>query len=122
MPLFVNPFKKHDVSEFPGVLVPLEQAAHRNSIAGGGGTRRASVASSALSRKNSEGKNDNDNEKHDDSDSGDDVTVGLTVEALRAEIESDLAASELNSSYDRMSPLDHSSRGTYHAGLGTPQK
>jgi hypothetical protein len=81
MPFFTNPFKKHDVSEFPGVLVPLERAHHRSSIA----TERRSSLISQLSHKS---------EKHEenDSDSGHGVIEGLTIETLRAEIEADLAA------------------------------
>lgn len=93
----MNPFKKHDVSEFPGVLVPLERAHHRNSIAS---QRRSSIVSQ-LSRKS---EKDEKAEKAD-SDSGSGmVTVGLTIESLKAEIEADLAASDTSrSSYDRMS-------------------
>jgi len=90
MPLFVNPFKKNDLSEFPGVLVPLQHAPHRSSIA-----RRASTTS-VLSRKD-------EKDGKIESDAGSSLNAGLTIEALRAEIEADLAASEFNSSYDSTS-------------------
>jgi hypothetical protein len=74
MPYFLNPFKKHDVSEFPGVLVPLQQARHRSSVIS----------------------------KIESTDTRDDTSIGsaLTIDSLKAEIESDLAASGVNGSYD----------------------
>lgn len=97
MPYFTNPFKKHDVSEFPGVLVPLEQAHHRASISTKP-DRRASLASSPSHNGSKE------DEKRD-SDSSTGVTTGMTLEMLRAEIDSDLSASELNTAYDRKSKV-----------------
>ena len=32
MPIFLNPFMKHDVSDFPDVYVPLEQAERHQSV------------------------------------------------------------------------------------------
>ena len=32
MPVFMNPFQKHDVSDFPDVYVPLSQAARHPSV------------------------------------------------------------------------------------------
>lgn len=91
MPYFTNPFKKHDVSEFEGVLVPLQQAAHRNSVA----TQRRTSITSQISRK-SEKASEKADSNYDSS-----VTVGLTIESLKAEIEADLAAGESHTSYDR---------------------
>lgn len=76
MPFFINPFQKHDVSEFPGVLVPLEKA-----------NRRPSVIS----------KSESDTEKEHSRDDG-----LFTVEMLRREVEGDLSAGGLDSAYDRM--------------------
>ncbi|KAF2260096.1 sugar transporter [Lojkania enalia] len=95
MPYFMNPFKKHDVSEFPGVLVPLQQAAHRNSIVS---QRRSSLTSQI-------GKIAEKKERDDSSDSSSGIIVGLTLDALKAEVESDLAASERKSSYDLKSKV-----------------
>jgi hypothetical protein len=92
MQLFVNPFKRHDISEFPDVLVPLHQAPHRASVAS---QRRTSVTS-ATSRKD-------DKSDKIESDTGSRLANELTIESLRAEIEADLAASESQSSYDRTS-------------------
>lgn len=77
--MFTNPFKKHDVSEFPNVVVPLAQAQRRNSTTS--------------------------KEKHDDSSraSSDGVHSGsaMTIEDLRAEIDSDLASGGHDTAYDR---------------------
>ena len=32
MPIFMNPFQKHDVSDFPGVFVPLDHAERNASV------------------------------------------------------------------------------------------
>ena len=32
MPIFLNPFQKHDVSDFPDVFVPLSQATRNPSV------------------------------------------------------------------------------------------
>jgi hypothetical protein len=78
--MFTNPFKKHDVSEFPNVVIPLAQAQRVNSL-------------------------DSDKEKNDDSSrsSGDGVQSGsgMTIEALRAIVDSDVAAGGHDTAYDR---------------------
>lgn len=94
---FTNPFKKHDVSEFTGVLVPLQQAHHRASVSSIPG-RRASVASSSP-------RSDEKDEEKRDSDSTHAVTTGLTLEMLKAEVDSDLAAADMNTPYDRKSKV-----------------
>lgn len=76
--IILNPFKKHDVSEFPGVLVPLQQAAHRRS--------------SVTSKLDSATTNDMSSEAQS--------VGGLTISSLKAEVEEDLAASGVNSTYD----------------------
>lgn len=75
--MFTNPFAKHDSSEFPDVVVPLSQAVHRNSTTS--------------------------KEKRDDSsrDSNDGVQTGMTIEDLRAEIDSDEQAGGHDTAYDR---------------------
>jgi len=76
---FSNPFKKHDASEFPGVVIPLDQ-----------GNRRASI---------------NSGDKKDDASraSSDGVQSGgaRTLESLRAEVDSDIAAGGHDTAYDR---------------------
>lgn len=81
MPYFLNPFHKHDVSEFPGVLVPLASAQHR----------RTSVIS----------KNDLSDDAGKESTGSSEWTGGMTVESLRAEIDADLAAGGVDTAYDR---------------------
>lgn len=76
MKYFVNPFKKHDISEFPGVLVPLSQAPHRPSI---------------VSVPDAKGEDDKASS----------FSGNLTLEGLKAEIENDIAAGGFNSAYDR---------------------
>lgn len=80
----MNPFAKHDVSDFPDVYVPLADA-HRH----------ASVVA-----------------QHEEMPEKSDGEAGVrpslnysayTIEGLRAEIESDLAASGHDAVYDRMS-------------------
>ncbi|KAF2736391.1 sugar transporter [Polyplosphaeria fusca] len=94
MPNFMNPFKKHDVSEFPGVLVPLQQSTHRNSV---DARRRSSITSIGGGRKSHTEK--------DDSDAASGVTEGFTIEMLKAEIEADLAASDEQTAYDKKSKV-----------------
>ncbi|KAI9870221.1 MAG: hypothetical protein M1830_004511 [Pleopsidium flavum] len=89
MPIFMNPFAKHDVSDFPDVYVPLadahryasvvaqhEEKTEKSDIAGGEAGRQASLNYSAYS-----------------------------IEGLRAEIDSDLAASGHDAAYDRKSKV-----------------
>ncbi len=85
MPIFMNPFKKHDVSDFPDVYVPLADA-HRH----------ASVVA----------QHDEKLEKSShDGEAGPRPSLSYsayTIEGLRAEIDTDLAASGHDLVYDRM--------------------
>jgi hypothetical protein len=97
----LNPFKKHDVSEFPGVLVPLDEAPHRGSITN---TRHKS-SPTRLPGEKGEG-DEKSAHKDEDARSGSPSiaagnTIGLTLEQLRAEIEEDVAAGDTQSAYDR---------------------
>jgi hypothetical protein len=103
--MFVNPFKKHDISEFPGVLVPLDQANHRPSVAPAPApVHRASLATSEQHESekadNDKAKDSTDRRPDSDASSGI-VNNGLTREALKAEIEADLAANDTDTAYDR---------------------
>lgn len=69
MPIFMNPFQKHDISDFPDVYVPLSRATRKPSVFAGH-NRKMSVASDSPV-KDEAGK----------------ANVGNTVEDLRAEIE-----------------------------------
>jgi hypothetical protein len=104
--VFVNPFKKHDVSEFPGVLQPLDQAPVRPTSASA--NRRSSAI---VDRPESEKavKKDSADDAHGagrpDSDASSVVNDGMTIEALRAEIIADLAAADSDTPYDRKSRI-----------------
>lgn len=84
----MNPFKKHDVSDFNDVYVPLAQA-----------TRNPSVV--AAHDKKLGGKVDKGLEAGVHSISDTDYSA-YTIEGLRAEIDLDVAASGHDAAYDRM--------------------
>ncbi|KAI4124842.1 MAG: hypothetical protein LQ338_004596 [Usnochroma carphineum] len=96
MPVFLNPFKKHDVSDFDGVYVPLGQSQ-----------RHHSVVAAHEDRKNSLSKDLSDEKKLESPspDPGSNSYSAYTVEGLRAEIELDLAASGHDTAYDRKSKV-----------------
>lgn len=72
----MNPFRKHDVSDFPGVLVPLGEG-----------------------HIPLDGKKD----AYDDSDDKSARTQSIySVETLRAEVDADIATSGYDTAYDRM--------------------
>jgi hypothetical protein len=97
--IFVNPFKSHDVSEFPGVLQPLDQAPQRASIAT---TQRASIATTEREKTDKDEEPKDDMLRRPDSNASSGiVNHGMTVEALKAEIIADVAASDTDTPYDR---------------------
>lgn len=90
--MFINPFKKHDVSEFPGVLVPLDESTHRASI------------SSAVPQSDKGNKDETAAATRPPSESGSGiVNHGMTKEALKQEIIDDVAAADQDTPYDRTS-------------------
>lgn len=92
--MFVNPFKKHDVSEFPGVLVPLDEDAHRASIS-------VPVHNESDTDK---AKSEDDHPSRPPSDAGSGiVNHGMTKEKLKQEIIADVAAADQDTPYDRTS-------------------
>ncbi|KAI4092686.1 MAG: hypothetical protein LQ344_003354 [Seirophora lacunosa] len=95
MPVFINPFKKADVSDFEGVYVPLANSQ-----------RHHSVVAAYEDRKNSL-NDDNFDEKKLESppDLGNQVYSANTVEGLRAEIELEQPASGHDTAYDRKSKV-----------------
>ncbi|KAK7540145.1 major facilitator superfamily domain-containing protein [Phyllosticta citricarpa] len=95
MRYFINPFHKHDVSEFPGVLVPLGQAPHR----------RSSVTQVHDGPRKSE--------------DGSEWSHGTTIESLRAEIDGDDAAGGVDTPYDRKSKVIN--RAIQDIGMGRYQ-
>ncbi|KAJ4294305.1 hypothetical protein N0V90_007995 [Kalmusia sp. IMI 367209] len=115
--LFLNPFKKHDASEFPNTHIDLEKAHHRNSIAS---ARRQSISQAP----NAGDKDDRSPGKGSDAHSGNDSdragsTRGLTIAELREEIDSDLAANDSQSLYDRKSKIIN--RAIADMGMGRYQ-
>jgi hypothetical protein len=107
--MFVNPFKSHDVSEFPGVLQPLDQTPHRASLAT---DHRTSTAPTSSDRRQNEktDKEENPDEplrRPDSNASSGIVNHGMTVEALKAEILADVAASDTDTPYDSKDRSSH---------------
>ncbi|RMZ66086.1 sugar transporter [Pyrenophora seminiperda CCB06] len=94
--MFVNPFKTHHVDEFPDVLVPLDETTHRNSVST---HPRASLATSEKATKD-DAPSDSLRRPESNASSGV-VNHGMTVAALKAEIDADVAASDTDTPYDR---------------------
>lgn len=88
--MFINPFKRHDVSEFPGVLVPLDEGTHRASI------------SSTVPNETDKAKAEGEEPMRTASDAGSGiVNHGMTKESLKQEILADVAAADQDTPYDR---------------------
>jgi hypothetical protein len=90
--MFVNPFKKHDVSEFPEVLVPLEQAPRTSNA--------SHHSNNEKTKKDDESPSDQPMRLDSDASSGI-VNNGMTIDSLKAEILADVAASDTDTPYDR---------------------
>ena len=98
--MVLNPFKKHDVSEFEGVLVPLAQEPHSNNVA----SQRDGLSPATHGEKaESDGKSSQDDSE--DRSGAPSIragtSVGLTLEQLRASVDEDLAAGDMQTAYDR---------------------
>ena len=89
MPMFMNPFHKHDVHEFEGVYEPFEAARRHPSV--------------VAANEEKLGTKDGLPDVESDSKEGETPPAysSQTLEALRAEIDSDIAASGHDSIYDR---------------------
>ena len=87
----MNPFKKHDVSDFPDVYVPLAQATRHTSVVADHDEKLGTV----------DGKVDKGLEAGVHSTGGNDYSA-YTIEGLRAEIDLDVTASGYDAAYDRM--------------------
>ena len=92
MPIFVNPFKKHDVSDFENVFVPLAQAERSPSV--------IAAHDSKLGTK--DGLPITDEKDSEVGAVSNEAYSAYTIEGLRAEIDSDVAASGHDTAYDRM--------------------
>ncbi|KAH8423181.1 putative sugar transporter [Aspergillus melleus] len=111
---FSNPFQRHDHHNFPGVVIPLANAPSRSS---------PSPSPSPVDKKlGPDEKADDRSFDHAASEKG----IGpvpeythLTLEALRAEVESDIAASGHDSAYDRKAKVIN--RAVQDIGMGRYQ-
>lgn len=97
---FLNPFKKHDASEFPNTHIDLAEAEHRNSI--------VDANRQSLSQQPNAEKDASDSGKDSDTHSGGasiraGTTRGLTLAELREEIDHDVGANDSQSMYDSKS-------------------
>lgn len=78
------------MSEFPGVLVPLDESTHRASV------------SSAVPNETDKAKTEGDEPMRPASDAGSGVVNhGMTKESLKQEIIADVAAADQDTPYDR---------------------
>jgi hypothetical protein len=96
--MFINPFKRHDASEYPGVLVPLDDSTHRASA--------FAVPHESEKAKKDETPAEQPTRPPSEAGSGV-VNNGMTVESLKQEILADVAAADQDTPYDRT--LDNSS-------------
>ncbi|KAL8984224.1 MAG: hypothetical protein Q9205_001754 [Flavoplaca limonia] len=88
MPLFINPFRKADVSDFEGVYTPLADYRRRSSA-----NDRSDIKSGELAGE----------KKLDVSPAPSNGYSAYTIDALRAEIEVESVASGHDTAYDRKS-------------------
>lgn len=89
-----NPFKK-DRQNFPGIVIPLADApAHHGSGGSDVDEKKGSVDDKSLDRASSS--------ENGAASSSQSETSHLTIEALRAEVEADVATAGHDSAYDRM--------------------
>ena len=96
MPIFMNPFQKHDVSDFPDTYVPLGQAQRHHSVVSAHGDKLAGLPHGGVA-------DDSKIKRGDSIKSGDasGLVDELTLEALRAEIDADVEAAGHDTAYDR---------------------
>ncbi|KAL8834447.1 MAG: hypothetical protein Q9170_003743 [Blastenia crenularia] len=106
--VFLNPFRKHDVSDFEGVYVPLANSQ-----------RHHSVVAAHNDRKNSLTKDMSDEKDIESPPSPENSDSAYTVEGLRREIELDLSASGHDTAYDRKSKVIN--KAIQDIGMGSYQ-
>lgn len=92
--VFLNPFKKYDLEDFSGVVVPLKNAPRHPSVIAENQRR--------LSRASTVGHGEGLVEKKPGSA---DADGDLTIASLREEVEATIAASGHDSTYDRKSTI-----------------
>lgn len=96
----LNPFKNHDVSEFPDTHIDLADAEHHNPI-----VSTHQPTSNATKEKteddHSSGKDSDAHSGHGGASIRAGTTRGLTLAELREEIDNDVGANDSQSIYDR---------------------
>lgn len=115
MKAWVNPFTRHDRQEFLGVVIPLSQATrfqHLNTVTSDSETpgHKAEDAEDKdkLDRVGSEENGAASNPEYSHQ----------TIEAIRAEVESEISTSGHDTTYDRR--FSYLSRSSFRAGCDTP--
>lgn len=91
MPVFMNPFQKHDVSDFPDTYVPLAHADRNPSVVA---DHDAKLGVSTKKELDYEGARSPSSDYS-----------AFTIEGLKAEIDLDIAASGIDTAYDRKSKV-----------------
>lgn len=109
MPLFLNPFGKHDIEDYPEVYVPLALGTRTPDKEKG--QKQKTEGDAPLDRES-------DQESHIGSHIGSSED-GFTIEQLRAEIDAEIAASGTDSAYDRKSKVIN--RAIQDIGMGPYQ-
>ncbi|USW48567.1 Putative major facilitator superfamily, MFS transporter superfamily [Septoria linicola] len=94
---FINSFAKHDAADFEDVYVPLDQAPRRRSVGSNIGDRKGSLGTDSEKGIETPSSFDSGNQQA--------RPVRLTLESLRAEIESELAAGGTQTAYDTKSKI-----------------
>ncbi|ODM18872.1 hypothetical protein SI65_05489 [Aspergillus cristatus] len=114
MPL-TNPFKRQERSNFPGVVVPLAPSSPERSP-----SPPQAFSTDPEKKPNPDEKSDGRSLDRSENGVGP-VPVGgpLTIDALRAEVESDISASGHNSTYDRKAKVIN--RAISDIGMGRYQ-
>ncbi|KAL9115669.1 MAG: hypothetical protein Q9227_000037 [Pyrenula ochraceoflavens] len=107
---FLNPFGKYDITDFPDVYVPLAEAPRNASVVAENRRRYRASISASSDDKNEKGEKDVDLHS---------ITGPLTVDSLKAEIETDVAASGHDSAYDRKSKVIN--KAIQDIGMGSYQ-
>ncbi|KAF6226411.1 hypothetical protein HO133_009277 [Letharia lupina] len=92
MPVFMNPFQKHHVRDFPDVFVPLAHATRYPSVVADHNEKLGISSDSPV------------NDKEGEASVGGKYSAN-TVEGLRAEVDLDIAASGHDTAYDRKSKV-----------------
>ncbi|KAJ9214678.1 hypothetical protein DTO166G4_3734 [Paecilomyces variotii] len=108
MPFFTNPFQRDNYRTFPGVVIPLSQG-HRPDLAPAEKDVNPAKDDDKLAKVGSE----------ENGAASLPETSTLTIEALRAEVENDVAASGHDSAYDRKSKVIN--RAIQDIGMGRYQ-